>query len=89
MTEKLFRRDFLKSGASASQAPPAQLHAGPPRAVQLRPPPVQAHVPTLRAATPAELQNLVGDGRKRRILLRGGVVLSSIRRSATSRTPTC
>src|SRR5438876_9919685 len=30
----------------------------------------------LRSATPADLQNLVGDGRKRRILLRGGVVLS-------------
>jgi hypothetical protein len=29
-----------------------------------------------RTATPADLQNLVGDGRKRRILLRGGVVLS-------------
>ena len=30
----------------------------------------------VRSATPADLQNLVGDGRKRRILLRGGVVLS-------------
>jgi hypothetical protein len=30
----------------------------------------------LQSATPADLQNLVGDGRKRRILLRGGVVLS-------------
>jgi cytosine/adenosine deaminase-related metal-dependent hydrolase len=30
----------------------------------------------VRSATPAQLQNLVGDGRKRRILLRGGVVLS-------------
>jgi 5-methylthioadenosine/S-adenosylhomocysteine deaminase len=29
-----------------------------------------------RSATPAQLQNLVGDGRKRRILLRGGIVLS-------------
>src|SRR5215813_12469512 len=29
-----------------------------------------------RSATPAELQGLVGDGRRRRILLRGGVVLT-------------
>jgi len=30
----------------------------------------------LRSATPASTQGLIGDGRKRRILLRGGVVLS-------------
>ena len=30
----------------------------------------------VRSATPADLQNLVGDGRKRRILLRGAAVLS-------------
>jgi hypothetical protein len=30
----------------------------------------------LRSATPSDLQGLVGDGRQRRILLRGGVVLS-------------
>jgi cytosine/adenosine deaminase-related metal-dependent hydrolase len=30
----------------------------------------------LQSATPADLQNLVGDGRRRRILLRGGVVFS-------------
>ena len=30
----------------------------------------------LRSATEADTQNLIGDGRKRRILLRGGVVLS-------------
>ena len=30
----------------------------------------------VRSATPADLQNLVGDGRKRHILLRGAVVLS-------------
>src|SRR5882724_2457951 len=36
----------------------------------------QAPLSALRSATPADLQNLVGDGRKRRILLRGGVVLS-------------
>ena len=30
----------------------------------------------VRSATPADTQNLIGDGRKRRILLRGGVVFS-------------
>jgi cytosine/adenosine deaminase-related metal-dependent hydrolase len=37
---------------------------------------VSAQLAGLRSATPAELQNLVGDGRRRRILLRGGTVLS-------------
>jgi hypothetical protein len=36
----------------------------------------QGPLSSLQSATPADLQNLVGDGRKRRILLRGGVVLS-------------
>ena len=31
---------------------------------------------SLRSASPSDLQGLVGDGRQRRILLRGGVVLS-------------
>ena len=35
-----------------------------------------AQIAGLRSATPRDLQNLVGDGRRRRILLRGGVVLS-------------
>src|SRR2546430_5633174 len=35
-----------------------------------------AQLAGLRSATPADLQGLVGDGRKRRILLRGGAVLS-------------
>jgi cytosine/adenosine deaminase-related metal-dependent hydrolase len=30
----------------------------------------------VRSATPAEIQDLIGDGRKRRLLLKGGVVLS-------------
>src|SRR2546423_4474495 len=38
---------------------------------------VSGQVPAgLRSATPRDVQNLVGDGRRRRILLRGGVVLS-------------
>src|SRR4029434_10083129 len=36
----------------------------------------QGPLSNLQSATPADLQNLVGDGRKRRILLRGGVVLT-------------
>ena len=35
-----------------------------------------AQVAGLRSATPRDLQNLVGDGRRRRILLKGGFVLS-------------
>src|SRR5438105_13796313 len=35
-----------------------------------------AQLAGLRSATRADLQGLVGDGRKRRILLRGGAVLS-------------
>ena len=42
----------------------------------------------LRSATPRDLQNLVGDGRWRRILLRGASCSVSIRASATSRKPT-
>src|SRR2546423_2055768 len=38
---------------------------------------VSGQVPAgLRSATPRDVQNLIGDGRRRRILLRGGVVLS-------------
>ena len=35
-----------------------------------------APLAAVRSATPADVQNLVGDARKRRILLRGAVVLS-------------
>ena len=37
---------------------------------------LSAQVAGLRSATPRDLQNLVGDGRRRRILLKGGVVLT-------------
>src|SRR5712671_1335278 len=38
---------------------------------------VSGQVPAgLRSTTPRDVQNLIGDGRRRRILLRGGVVLS-------------
>ncbi len=69
------RRDFLRVGAAGlagttigavacrtASGTVSQAPAGPLAGV--------------RSATPVELQNLVGDGRKRRLLLRGGVVLS-------------
>ena len=37
---------------------------------------VPAPLAGVRSATPGDLQNLIGDGRKRRILLRGAVVLT-------------
>ena len=64
------RRKFLTTGASATLATIASItstaSAGPASTSQLD---------GLRTATPADLQNLVGDARKRRILLRGGIVL--------------
>ena len=69
------RRDFLRTGA-AGLAGATLVTAGcrtpgvTPEAASQQP------LNGLRSATPADLQNLVGDGRKRRILLRGGIVLS-------------
>jgi cytosine/adenosine deaminase-related metal-dependent hydrolase len=72
----LSRRDILTSGAAGLAG---ALGAASCRAAAGGPAPAtapQAAPAGLRSATPAELQNLVGDGRKRRILLRGGIVLS-------------
>ena len=72
----LSRRDILTSGAAGLAG---ALGAASCRAAAGGPAPAtapQAPPAGLRSATPAELQNLVGDGRKRRILLRGGIVLS-------------
>jgi cytosine/adenosine deaminase-related metal-dependent hydrolase len=63
---KTSRRDFFKVGA-AGLASTTLVARGSAR---------QGPLSGLQSATPADLQNLVGDGRKRRILLRGGVVLS-------------
>src|SRR5438094_2767286 len=66
------RRDFIRTGASGL-AGAALAAAGCNRVSEnqnARP------LGNLRSATPAELQGLVGDGRRRRILLRGGVVLT-------------
>jgi len=66
------RRDFIRAGA-------AGLAGTTIATVACRPPSDNAspgQLGGLRSATPADLQGLVGDGRRRRILLRGGVVLS-------------
>ena len=62
------RRDFLKVGAAGLAGTTIAGLAGTSIA--------SGQLAGLRSATPRELQNLVGDGRRRRILLRGGVVLS-------------
>jgi len=69
------RRDFLKSGA-AGLAGATLVTAGCQTPAVTPATASQQPLPGLRSTTPADLQNLVGDGRKRRILLRGGVVLS-------------
>jgi 5-methylthioadenosine/S-adenosylhomocysteine deaminase len=66
------RRDFLK--ASATGLAGATLATAGWQTLSSTA--AQGPLSGLRSATPAELQNLVGDGRRRRILLRGGVVLS-------------
>src|SRR5215813_7472009 len=66
------RRDFIRTGASGL-AGAAIATAGCSRVGESQ---NAGPFGNLRTATPAELQGLVGDGRKRRILLRGGVVLT-------------
>jgi cytosine/adenosine deaminase-related metal-dependent hydrolase len=68
------RREFIRTGAAGLAgttltAAGCSTASGPAR-------PQTAALAGVRSATQADLQNLVGDGRKRRILLRGGVVLS-------------
>src|SRR5215472_12586029 len=66
------RRDFLRAGASGlAGAALAAAGCSPGQENQNTGP-----LANLRSATPSDLQQLVGDGRKRRILLRGGVVLT-------------
>ena len=66
------RRDFIKTGAAgiAAAIPAAGCGRGSDNTASA------GQLEGLRSATPADLQGLVGDGRQRRILLRGGVVLS-------------
>jgi 5-methylthioadenosine/S-adenosylhomocysteine deaminase len=67
------RRDFFKA-STAGLAAAAIPVAGSVRAADnvVR----EAQLGSLRSAGPSDLQGLVGDSRQRRILLRGGVVLS-------------
>ena len=69
------RRDFLRAGA-AGLAGTTLTAAGCRTASGTTTPQTAVPLAGARAATPEQLQNLVGDGRKRRILLRGAVVLS-------------
>src|SRR5262245_19668573 len=74
---RLSRRNFLVGLAGTTMATAACRTAVGNAAVAASPGSApQAPLAGVRSATPAELQNLVGDGRRRRILLRGGVVLS-------------
>src|SRR4051812_14402472 len=70
MPDRPSRRDFLVKAGSVGLAGTAIAGVAGTDAVS-------GQVPAgLRSATPRDLQNLIGDGRRRRILLRGGVVLS-------------
>ena len=65
------RREFIKAGAAGvAAALPAACGGRESREASA------GQADGLRAAAPDDLQGLVGDGRRRRILLRGGVVLS-------------
>jgi 5-methylthioadenosine/S-adenosylhomocysteine deaminase len=66
------RRRFLTTAAGGMAG--TALAMGSCRSASGPPPP--APLAGVRSAAPADLQNLVGDARKRRILLRGAVVLS-------------
>src|SRR5580704_17296787 len=69
----MHRRDFIRAGTAGLAA--ATISAtGKGRAAENTV--SEGQLGNLRAAGPADLQGLVGDGRQRRILLRGGVVLS-------------
>jgi cytosine/adenosine deaminase-related metal-dependent hydrolase len=69
------RRDFIRTGATGL-AGATLAAAGCRTTAGTSSAPAAGPLTGVRSATPAELQNLVGDGRKRRILLRGGIVLS-------------
>src|SRR5262245_40647984 len=65
------RRDFIRAGAAGLAATIPTVGCGRSSDTAS-----SGQLGSLRSATPADLQGLVGDGRQRRILLRGGVVLS-------------
>jgi 5-methylthioadenosine/S-adenosylhomocysteine deaminase len=65
------RRDFIKAGAAGLAASALPACGRSPESAS-----AAQQGDGLRSATDADLQGLVGDGQRRRILLRGGVVLS-------------
>src|SRR5262245_52639842 len=67
------RRDFIRAGSGFAGAA-AVMAAG--CSSQETKNQNSSPLDNLRSTTPSDLQGLVGDGRRRRILLRGGVVLS-------------
>jgi len=69
--DRTSRRDFIRAGAVGLAGSTIATIACQPASPAANP-----QLSSLRSATPADLQGLVGDGRRRRILLRGGVVLS-------------
>ncbi len=74
------RREFLTTSAGATLA---TITAGACHSAARPVTPQQ--LDGLRTATPSDLQNLVGDGRKRRILLREASCSASTQRLGTSR----
>src|SRR5947207_10915961 len=72
MNHVMRRRDFIRTGTSALAGTALAATGCSPRTETQNTSPLG----NLRSATPADLQGLVGDGRRRRILLRGGVVLT-------------
>src|SRR3979490_2409342 len=69
----MHRRDFIRAstaGLAAATIPAAGSARAQDNIVG------EGRPGSLRSASPSDLQGLVGDGRQRRILLRGGVVLS-------------
>ena len=66
------RRRFLMTGAGGIAGTTFALESCRSASTTTAPAPLAG----VRSATPADLQNLIGDGRRRRILLRGAVVLT-------------
>jgi 5-methylthioadenosine/S-adenosylhomocysteine deaminase len=73
MSTTASRRDFLRASVAGLAG---STLGGACRTTAGTTAPATTPLAGARSALPSELQNLVGDGRKRRILLRGGIVLS-------------
>src|SRR5579864_8307964 len=67
------RRDFIRASTAGLAAATIPAAGGVRAADSIV---SEGQLGSLRSAAPSDLQGLVGDGRQRRILLRGGVVLS-------------